>query len=276
MGKVRFHAYSEIFPLIEGADFDALVLNIEAHGLREKIVLYKGKILDGRNRFLACEKARVKPAYRDFIGNDEDALEFVISANIHRRHLTESQRAMAAARIANLPLGSNQHSAEGVPIGTGSKMLNASVRSTMRARKVIEKGSKDLQRAVDHGDLPVSRAAAVVHLPKSEQLNAAKKKPEPPKAVELAPAPDFDFSNYEPEDDDAYKANIENVMMADDKLTAMREELKQCHREIQGLKASRDHYQSQAREAVRLLKARDREIEKLTKELRKLTMGTAA
>lgn len=84
---------------------------------------------------------------------------------------------------------------------------------------------------------------------------------------EAAPTPDFDFAGYEPEDDDAYKANIENVMMADDKLAAMREELKQCHREMQGLRASRDHYQRQSGEAVRLAKSKDREIEKLKKEL---------
>jgi cell division protein FtsB len=94
--------------------------------------------------------------------------------------------------------------------------------------------------------------------------------PAPEKLVEVAPAPDFDFSGYEPEDDDAYKANIENVMMADDKLTAMREELKQLHREVQGLKASRDHYQSEAGSAVRLVKLRDREIEKLRKDLEKV------
>lgn len=90
-----------------------------------------------------------------------------------------------------------------------------------------------------------------------------------PKVAEVTPAPDFDFTDYEPEDDDAYKTNVENVMRADDKLAAMREELKQTHRELQGMKSSRDHYQSQAGEAVRLVKARDREIEKLKKELAK-------
>jgi hypothetical protein len=82
-----------------------------------------------------------------------------------------------------------------------------------------------------------------------------------------APAGDFDFSGYEPEDDEAYKQNIENVMMADDKLAAMREELKQVRRELQAVKASRDHYQSEAGAAARLVKIRDREIEKLRKQL---------
>lgn len=96
----------------------------------------------------------------------------------------------------------------------------------------------------------------------------ATSKPDPA-PEKVAPEPDFDFNGYEPEDDDAYKATIENVMMADDKLAAMREELKQVHRELQGLKASRNHYQSEAGAAVRLAKSKEREIEKLKKELAK-------
>lgn len=91
----------------------------------------------------------------------------------------------------------------------------------------------------------------------------------PAKPVEVAPAPEFDATGYEPEDDEAYQSNVENVMMADDKLGAMREELKRVHRELAAVKASRDHYQSEAGAAVRLVKARDRDIEKLRKQLQK-------
>lgn len=103
--------------------------------------------------------------------------------------------------------------------------------------------------------------------------NATKKQREeqelPQKIAEIAPAPEFDFEGYEPEDTDEFKANIENVLMADDKLAAMIEELKQVHRELAAVKSSRDHYMSQAGEAVRLLKARDREIERLKRQLSK-------
>lgn len=271
---MKFHPYSEIFPLIEGAEFEALVADIKTFGLREKIWRYDGQILDGRNRFLACKKAKVEPEFREYRGTDNGALALVVSANVKRRHLNASQLAMAAARISSYRSGANQHT-EGVSIETASEIVGAKVASTKRARKVIEQGSKPLQRAVESGEVPVSRAAAVVDLPKPEQLKAAKQKQEPPpKPVELAPAPDFDFSGYEPEDDDEYKQRIENVMMADDKLAAMREELLQAHREIQALKASRDHYQAQAGEAVRLVKARDRQIERLKRDLEKF--GRAA
>lgn len=91
-----------------------------------------------------------------------------------------------------------------------------------------------------------------------------------PKPMAVTAPPAFDFEGYEVEDDEDYRARIEAVMAADDKLGAMREQLAAAQREVAGLKASRDHYQYEAGEAARIVKTRDRQIDKLERELKKV------
>jgi hypothetical protein len=104
---IQFHPFADIFPLLEGEAFAAFVENVKANDLLESIVVFKGKILDGRNRYRACLEAGIEP---DFVDNSgDDPLNDVLSWNLHRRHLNESQRAWIEAKIANMPRGTNQH-----------------------------------------------------------------------------------------------------------------------------------------------------------------------
>lgn len=66
------------------------------------IALFKGKILDGRNRYLACQKAAVTPLFKEFTGSDDDALQFVKRENLDRNHYNEAQRAMVGAKLKSL------------------------------------------------------------------------------------------------------------------------------------------------------------------------------
>lgn len=101
--SIPFHRFSGIFPLSVGEEFDAIVEDIRAHGLREAIWVHPqdGSILDGRTRYRACLAADVEPKFRTWTGSGS-ALAFVISVNLHRRHLNASQRACLALEI--LPL----------------------------------------------------------------------------------------------------------------------------------------------------------------------------
>ncbi len=100
---IEFHPVANIFPLIEGEEFDKLVEDIRANGLVEPIWLHPEdqQIIDGRNRYRACCKAGVEPLVRNWSGKGS-LVEFVLSLNLHRRHLTPSQRACLATDI--LPL----------------------------------------------------------------------------------------------------------------------------------------------------------------------------
>lgn len=125
---MEFHEIANIFPLIEGAEFADLVADIKAHGVREPIWLYEGKILDGRNRYRAAREAGVDCPSCEYEG--DDPLAYVVSLNLKRRHLNEAQRAWVAAKIATLSHGGDRVSeqAANLPVATQAEaaaMLNA-------------------------------------------------------------------------------------------------------------------------------------------------------
>lgn len=96
---MRFHEVANIFPLMQGEEFDTLCQDIEAKGLIEDIWLHPdGDIIDGRNRYRACQEVGIDPRFRTWNG-DGSLVGFVLSLNLHRRHLTSGQRAALAVEV---------------------------------------------------------------------------------------------------------------------------------------------------------------------------------
>jgi hypothetical protein len=158
----EFHPLAALFPMLEDDDLKALAEDIKAKGLTEPITLYDGKVLDGRNRYRACELAEVelKPDYFTQYEGD-DALGFVVSKNLRRRHLNESQRAAIAAEIANMPQGfrSDQPSAnlqKVISIPEAAELMNVSPRTVATVKTIKD---PDLQAAVKTGKKTVHAAA---------------------------------------------------------------------------------------------------------------------
>jgi N6-adenosine-specific RNA methylase IME4/ParB-like chromosome segregation protein Spo0J len=167
VSALEFHPLADIFPLVEGQDFAELVADIREHGLHEPIVVYEDRILDGRNRYRACTAAGVEPTFTAYTGDDPVA--YVISLNLRRRHLDESQRAMVAAKLATLKDGQRADLVEGLPIGRASALLNVGERSVARAREVQEHGAPELIHAVEQGAISVTAAADIATQPIQEQ-----------------------------------------------------------------------------------------------------------
>lgn len=170
MSEIPYHPLANIFPLLEGDEFHRLVEDVRTNGLRFPIVVYEGQILDGRNRHRACIAAQADARYEHFSGGDPVA--FVVSANLARRHLNESQRAMVAAKLANLSNGQRTSSANLQSSTTQSDaagLLNVSPRSVANAKTVRDHGAPTLIKGVESGDVSVSAAADVARLPQPEQ-----------------------------------------------------------------------------------------------------------
>jgi N6-adenosine-specific RNA methylase IME4 len=190
---LKDHPMANLFPPLPASELAELADDIAANGQAETVKLHRGMILDGRNRYRACALKTLPVRTELFVGDDRAALNYVVSKNLKRRHMDESQRAMVAARLAKFKVGSNQHTREAaqicaptlpgveasepVPIvaqGEAAELLNVSRRSLQSAAAVQEKGAPELQQAVDEGRVAVSTAADLASLPQEQQREVAK------------------------------------------------------------------------------------------------------
>ena len=138
----EIHPLANVFPAMADAEFQALKADIEQYGQREPIWLYEDKVIDGRHRLRACEELGRVP--RTEVYDGFDATAFVVSLNLHRRHLDESQRGMVAAKLANLSDGQRADQAAQIcaPVtqDRAAEMLNVSRRTVQAAAKVKDAG----------------------------------------------------------------------------------------------------------------------------------------
>jgi hypothetical protein len=186
--QYEFHRLANLFPLIEGPEFTELVEDIRANGLREMIVLHEGRILDGRNRYRACLEAGVNPTTTEWNANWSPhsrggPLGYVLSVNLHRRHLTTQQRTAIAAELATMKSLARTDLA---PNDARSAMSDA---QAAEALKVSERSVERAKRRM--------REDPEAH-EKAKAGTLGRKKPEPKKAKPEAAAVVNDSSASEP------------------------------------------------------------------------------
>lgn len=200
---LKSHPVAALFPLMSDDEFAALKADIAAHGLREPIWTYQAKVIDGRNRERACRELNIEPACREWDGTGS-LVAFVCSLNLHRRHLTISQRAALGVEVeaelakeakerqragggdkrserakaskesvpANLPEPILAKDRTGEARQEAAKVVGASARTISDAKSVKEKAPEVFER-VKAGELTVPQAKAEVNRrEKREQLQA--------------------------------------------------------------------------------------------------------
>jgi ParB-like chromosome segregation protein Spo0J len=152
------HPIASIFPRLDDAGIDALAMDIKANSQHDPIVLFEGKILDGVNRYEACRRAKIEAKTCEYGG--PDPIGFVLGANLYRRHLDPSQRAMIGARLIDLELGANQTTkGSGTSIEVAAELVKVGRASIERARMVLRSGDPELIKEVEEGKTSVHKAS---------------------------------------------------------------------------------------------------------------------
>ena len=148
-----------LFPLMTDQELAGLTKDIEEDGLIEDIVLYEGMVLDGRNRLEACKRAGVNPRFVDW--DDGSPTLYVLSKNLHWRHLSTSQRAaIAAEAMSRLQEEARKRQIESLKQGPVSAVRRGRD-SANGVNDLHGKASEIAAKAVSVGARTVERAVAV-------------------------------------------------------------------------------------------------------------------
>ena len=140
------HPFAALFPELPPEELTQLARDIKERGQLEPIILYKGVILDGRNRYRACQIAGVKPRIEEFDAKAtrRSPEEFVLSRNLRRRHLSVGQKAAIALEWSEqieLSADPQKNKGRGRPKGTlseGAKKIGINERRVFEVRQIRE------------------------------------------------------------------------------------------------------------------------------------------
>jgi hypothetical protein len=203
MTALPVHPIAKLVPNMSTEQFSELRGDIREHGLRVPIVLYDGKILDGRNRAEAWFdiKGNWDVPSTVFEGSEREAVDFVRSHNITRRHLKSSQRAYfesQAAEFGKARPGQPKKNSGNFPNKptqtTIAKSVGIDVKTIAKAAKAVKLGGAPVAAALRNGSVSVDRALAVAKMPEPKRKLALEDRSVPvPRATKR---PRSEFAEY--------------------------------------------------------------------------------
>lgn len=133
MQELKQHRYGKLFPSLGMEERAELTNSIASKGLLHAVTLFENRVLDGWHRYTSCIAAGVKPKMVQFEGTEQEALDYVVTENIERRHLRPVQR---------VKIGK-----EKLKIETGLSQRNAALRLKVGQRKLTAHGRLVMKRA---------------------------------------------------------------------------------------------------------------------------------
>lgn len=185
------HPVANIFPMMTQEEFESLKDDIQLHGQREPVVFWHDQLIDGRNRMMACQALGIEAEWCE-LDSDDDPVAYVVSHNLHRRHLSTSQRAMVAAKLADMRSGARTDlvqirtrlSPETMSsLDDAAKQLNVGRRIVASAKQIQATGSEELIAAVERDEISVSAGAEIAEMPVEDQIAVLAEGPEFTRAV---------------------------------------------------------------------------------------------
>ena len=200
-GPYKAHEAADWFPMLEEAELQALADSIKTLGQIEPVVVWGERLVDGRNRWRACELAGVQPKVeRRTFASEEECAGWVVAINVARRHLSHTQRCVLGESFRDFceRLAKERQRAAGVAGGVRSgevrsakvlehvpgpspikadvtardeagKAAGVSGRALDQYREVKRKAVPEVVEAMTKGRIAVSAAAALVKLDEEKQ-----------------------------------------------------------------------------------------------------------
>jgi len=164
MDNLDLHPLCSYFPRMNDVDFNALKSDINANGQLHPIFMLDGMILDGGNRYRALIELGITPICEEYTGNNP--VQFVLSSNLHRRHLAQGQ----AAAIVSATQNWQQAHAQGRPekqrgnvaplnsIADRANESGAGHRTQKDADKLVKNASEEVIKQVTTGEKSLNKA----------------------------------------------------------------------------------------------------------------------
>jgi protein gp37 len=181
--EYKQHPLSAAFPGMSDDEFGELRADIAANGLHHAITLYEDAVLDGWHRYCACDQTGREARFEAFEGTWRQAIAFVKSANVARRHLTPGERAMVAATIANLPASrpnkSRLDDTSAVTNKDAAELFGVDPATVSDARTVLQSNDETLKADVKAGKTSVKAAAKRVRAGKKKEPQRTTPQPQP-------------------------------------------------------------------------------------------------